>query len=487
MLKKIRTRFAPSPTGYMHIGNLRTALYEYLIAKKDGGDFILRIEDTDQARLVEGSVDIIYDTLGRVGLIHDEGPDKPGAYGPYVQSERLPMYKQYALELVEKGGAHVCFCDETIIQAQREAAEKAGVPFKFQDPCHHLKLDEIKTRVQAGEAHVIRQTIRPGVSTVFHDEVYGDIEVERDILDEQVLLKSDGFPTYNFANVIDDHTMAITHVVRGNEYLSSTPKYNLLYEDFGWEKPTYVHLPPVMKDEQHKLSKRNGDASFQDLVAKGYLPQAILNYIALLGWSPEGTQEIFTLEELTSAFSISRISKSPSIFDIEKLKWMNGQYLRALPLEKFHELCLPYYATAIQRKCDLLEVSKMLQQRVAILSEIPEMVDFIDTFRDYDVNMYFHPKMKTNKAIAITALKASLEVYGAIENWNSVEELQTRLSAVPGQLGLKNGQIYWPIRTAVTAKQFTPGGALEIPYILGKEESIQRTLAGLAKLEALQD
>jgi len=487
MNQKIRTRFAPSPTGYMHIGNLRTALYEYLVAKKEGGDFILRIEDTDQARLVEGSIEIIYDTLNRVGLHYDEGPNKPGNYGPYVQSERLPMYKGYAVDLIQKGGAHVCFCDESIIQAQREAADQAGVPFKFQDPCHHLKQADIEQRVASNEAHVIRQTIHPGASTVFHDEVYGDIEVERDILDEQVLLKSDGFPTYNFANVVDDHQMEITHVVRGNEYLSSTPKYNLLYESFGWDKPTYIHLPPVMKDEQHKLSKRNGDASFQDLVAKGYLPQAILNYIALLGWSPEGTQEIFTLEELTKAFSIERISKSPAIFDIEKLKWMNGMYLRALALEDFHALCLPYYATAIQRDCDLLEVSKMLQQRVSILAEIPEMVDFIDTFKEYDVQMYFHPKMKTDKAICIQALEASLEVYNAIENWKNVEELHTRLSLVPAALGLKNGQIYWPIRTAVTGKQFTPGGALEIPYILGKEESIRRTVFGLEKLKAFQE
>lgn len=486
MTQKVRTRFAPSPTGYMHIGNLRTALYEYLVAKKDGGDFILRIEDTDQARLVEGSVEIIYDTLNRVGLHYDEGPNNPGKFGPYVQSERLPMYKGYAETLVEKGGAHVCFCDETVIQAQREAADKAGVPFKFQDPCHHLKKEDIEAR-KASEPYVIRQTILPGVSTVFHDEVYGDIEVERDILDEQVLLKSDGFPTYNFANVVDDHTMEITHVVRGNEYLSSTPKYNLIYESFGWDKPTYIHLPPVMKDEQNKLSKRNGDASFQDLVAKGYLPQAILNYIALLGWSPEGTQEIFTLEELTQAFSVERISKSPAIFDIEKLKWMNGMYLRALSLEDFHALALPYLTQAIKRTCDLKEVSKMLHQRVAILSEIPEMVDFIDTFNDYDVNMYFHPKMKTDKAICIRALEASLEVYAAIENWDNVEELQARLSLVPAALGFKNGQVYWPIRTAVTGKQFTPGGALEIPYILGKEETLRRTHSGLEKLQSIQD
>ena len=480
-MKKVRTRFAPSPTGYMHIGNLRTALYEYLVAKKDGGDFILRIEDTDQNRLVEGSVDIIYNTLDQVGLHYDEGPDKPGNFGPYVQSERLPMYKKYADELIEKGGAHVCFCDETVIQAQRDAADKAGVPFKFQDPCHHLSKEEIETR-KASEAYVVRQTILPGASTVFHDEVYGDIEVVREILDEQVLLKSDGFPTYNFANVIDDHQMEISHVVRGNEYLSSTPKYNLIYDSFGWEKPSYIHLPPVMKDEQHKLSKRNGDASFQDLVSKGYLAPAILNYIALLGWSPETNQEIYTLEELTKVFSVKRISKSPAIFDIEKLKWMNGMYLRAMSLDEFHALCLPYYKDSIQRVCDLKEVSKILQQRLTILTEIPEMVDFIDTLADYDVQMYYHPKMKTDNAVCILALEESLKVYETIENWDSVDELHQKLSDTPVRLGIKNGQFYWPIRTAVTGKQFTPGGALEIPYILGKEETIRRTLIGLDKL-----
>lgn len=480
-MKKIRTRFAPSPTGYMHIGNLRTALYAYLIAKKDGGDFILRIEDTDQNRLVEGSVDIIYNTLSEVGLHYDEGPDRPGEVGPYVQSERLPLYKKYAEQLIEKGGAHLCFCDESVIQAQRDAAEKAGVPFKFQDPCHHLSEEELTSRKER-EAYVIRQTILPGASTSYHDEVYGDIEVDREILDEQVLLKSDGFPTYNFANVVDDHLMNISHVVRGNEYLSSTPKYNLIYESFGWEKPKYVHLPPVMKDEQHKLSKRNGDASFQDLQAKGYLPQAILNYITLLGWSPETNQEIYTLEELTNVFSIARISKSPAIFDIEKLTWMNGMYLRAMSVEDFHELCLPYYNDAIMRPCDLREVSKILQQRLSILSEIPEMVDFINTLADYEVSLFYHPKMKTNREISILALEESLKVYDTIENWNDANEVHQKLSETPARLGLKNGQFFWPIRTAITGKRFTPGGALEIPYILGKEETIRRTHIGLEKL-----
>ncbi len=485
-MTKVRTRFAPSPTGYMHIGNLRTALYEYLVAKKDGGDFILRIEDTDQNRQVEGSVDIIYSTLLGVGLNYDEGPDKPGQFGPYIQSERLPMYKQYALELIDKGGAHICFCNEDIISAQRQAAEVTGTPYKFNDPCHNLDAAVIKARMET-EPYVIRQTISAGAPTVFHDEVYGDIEVERDILDEQVLLKSDGFPTYNFANVVDDHTMEITHVVRGNEYLSSTPKYNLIYDSFGWPKPVYIHLPPVMKDEQHKLSKRNGDASFQDLVSQGYLPQAILNYIALLGWAPETTQEIFTLAELVLAFSVERISKSPAIFDIEKLKWMNGMYLRALSLEDFHALCIPFYQDHLTIKTDFLEISKMLQPRLVILSDIPEMIDFLNALPDYDVQMYFHPKMKTDKAICITALEASIELFAHFKAWDDVLAFQTALSALPIKLSLKNGQVYWPIRTAVTGKQFTPGGAMEIPYILGQAETIFRCQVGLAKLKALTD
>lgn len=486
-MKKIRTRFAPSPTGYMHIGNLRTALYEYLVAKGSGGDFVLRIEDTDQSRLVEGAVDIIYDTLNSVGLKYDEGPDKGGKFGPYVQSERLPIYKEYAEKLIDLGGAHYCFCSEDDIQAQRDEAERAGTPFKFRDPCHGITLAEGRACIQSGQAYVVRQTIKlEGDKTTYHDEVYGDIEVDRDILDESILMKSDGYPTYNFCNVIDDHLMEITHVVRGNEYLSSTPKYNMIYDSFGWDRPSYIHLPPVMKDEQHKLSKRNGDASFQDLVAKGYLGAAILNYIALLGWSPETEQEIYTLEELTKAFHISRISKSPAIFDIEKLKWMNGMYLRAMTVAEFNQLGLPYYMNAIQRNCDLMEVSKILQPRVNILGEIPEMVDFIDVLPDYDVIMFFHKKMKTDKAICLRALHASLEVYEAISDWSSVLELQERLSKLPELMEMKNGQVYWPIRTAVTGKQFTPGGALEIPYILGKEETIRRTNIAIAKLEAYQ-
>lgn len=482
-MKKVRTRFAPSPTGYMHIGNLRTALFEYLIAKHEGGDFILRIEDTDQGRLVEGATDIIYDTLRTVGLKHDEGPDIGGDHGPYVQSERLPMYKKYAEELVERGGAHYCFCSEEEIERQRKEAESLGISFKYDDPCKHLSKEEAKARVAANEPYVIRQTIKNVGETYFDDEVYGRIEVDGDLLDEQILIKSDGFPTYNFANIIDDHQMEITHVVRGNEYLSSTPKYNLIYQAYGWDIPTYVHVPPVMKDEHHKLSKRNGDASFQDLVAKGYLPQAILNYIALLGWSPESEQEIYTLEELIHAFQIERISKSPAIFDIDKLTWMNGVYLRNMSAEDFYELIKPYLEEAIHSDVDLFCVAKILQPRVDILSQIKESVDFIDVLPEYDCSMYVHKKMKTTLEIALRALKAAKSALSELDDWSKEETIHDLLLALPKQLEMKNGQVLWPVRTAITGKQFTPGGAIEIAHILGKEECLRRIDRGIAKLE----
>ena len=484
MSKKVRTRFAPSPTGYMHIGNLRTALFEYLIAKHEGGDFILRIEDTDQGRLVEGATDIIYDTLKAVGLQHDEGPDIGGDHGPYVQSQRLPMYKKYAEELVELGGAHYCFCSEEEIERQRKEAESLGISFKYDDPCKHISLEEAKARVAAGEPYVIRQTIKNNQETYFDDEVYGRIEVDSDVLDEQILIKSDGFPTYNFANIIDDHQMEITHVVRGNEYLSSTPKYNLIYQAYGWGIPTYVHVPPVMKDEHHKLSKRNGDASFQDLVAKGYLPQAILNYIALLGWSPESDQEIYTLEELIQVFNIARISKSPAIFDIDKLTWMNGVYLRNMSVEEFHALILPILQKSIHRKVDLMAVARILQPRIDILSQIEESVDFIDELPEYDCQMYIHKKMKTTLEISLKALEAARAALADLEDWSSEETIHELLLSLPKQLEMKNGQVLWPIRTAITGKQFTPGGAIELTYILGKEEVLARIDNGIAKLKA---
>ena len=482
-MKKVRTRFAPSPTGYMHIGNLRTALFEYLIAKHEGGDFILRIEDTDQGRLVEGATDIIYDTLRTVGLKHDEGPDVGGDHGPYVQSERLPMYKAYAKQLVELGGAHYCFCSEEEIERQRKEADSLGISFKYDDPCKHISLEEAKARVAAGEPYVIRQTINNVGETYFDDEVYGRIEFDTDVLDESVLIKSDGFPTYNFANIIDDHQMEITHVVRGNEYLSSTPKYNLIYEAYGWDIPTYVHVPPVMKDEHHKLSKRNGDASFQDLVAKGYLPEAILNYIALLGWSPETEQEIYTLDELIKVFNISRISKSPAIFDIDKLTWMNGVYLRNMDLDQYYDLVKPYLEEAIHSEVDLRSVAKILQPRVDTLAQIKESVDFIDELPEYDCAMYIHKKMKTTLEISLRSLNAAREALAALDDWSEEETIHDLLLSLPKQLEMKNGQVLWPVRTAITGKQFTPGGAIEIAHILGKEETLKRIDRGIAKLE----
>ena len=467
----------------MHIGNLRTALFEYLIAKHEGGDFILRIEDTDQGRLVEGATDIIYDTLRTVGLKHDEGPDVGGDHGPYVQSERLPMYKAYAEQLVELGGAHYCFCSEEEIERQRKEADSLGISFKYDDPCKHISLEEAKARVAAGEPYVIRQTINNVGETYFDDEVYGRIEFDTDVLDESVLIKSDGFPTYNFANIIDDHQMEITHVVRGNEYLSSTPKYNLIYEAYGWDIPTYVHVPPVMKDEHHKLSKRNGDASFQDLVAKGYLPEAILNYIALLGWSPETEQEIYTLDELIKVFNISRISKSPAIFDIDKLTWMNGVYLRNMDLDQYYDLVKPYLEEAIHSKVDLRSVAKILQPRVDTLAQIKESVDFIDELPEYDCAMYIHKKMKTTLEISLRSLNAAREALAALDDWSEEETIHDLLLSLPKQLEMKNGQVLWPVRTAITGKQFTPGGAIEIAHILGKEETLKRIDRGIAKLE----
>ena len=478
-MSEARTRFAPSPTGYMHIGNLRTALYEYLVAKKDNGTFILRIEDTDQGRLVEGAVDVIYNTMRECGLKHDEGPDVGGEYGPYVQSERMGMYKQYAEQLVELGGAHYCFCDEARLEAERE---EKGDSFKYDDPCKYLTKEEIQAKLDAGEPYVIRQNIDPTETACFDDEVYGHIEVSCADLDEQILLKSDGFPTYNFANVIDDHLMKISHVVRGNEYLSSSPKYNLIYDAFGWDKPTYIHLPPVMKDEFHKLSKRNGDASFQDLVAKGYLPAAIMNYIALLGWSPADNEEIFTLEELSKKFDVARISKSPSIFDIEKLTWMNGVYIRNMEAEAWHEMALPYINNAVKGEFDTRLIANILQQRMNTLGEIEEAIDFFDELPDYSTDLFVNKKMKTTDEVALTSLKASKEMLEGLTEYN-FDTLHEGYLGLAGKLEMKNGQIMYPVRIAITGKERTPGGAVEISNILGKEETIRRIEVAIKKLE----
>ena len=484
MTRRTRTRFAPSPTGYMHIGNLRTALFEYLIAKHDGGDFLLRIEDTDQERKVEGAEQIIYDTLRSVGLNWDEGPDIGGDYGPYVQSERLPMYMDYAKQLVENGSAHYCFCSQEEIEAQRKEAESLGISFKFDDPCKHLSSEEIQAKLDAGEPFVIRQTIHNVGETSFDDEVYGHIEFDGDLLDEQILIKSDGFPTYNFANIIDDHTMAISHVVRGNEYLSSTPKYNLLYDAYGWQRPVYVHVPPVMKDEQHKLSKRNGDASYQDLVAKGYLPDAVINYLALLGWSPEGDQEIFTVQELIDQFDVKRISRSPAIFDIDKLTWMNGEYLRRMDEDTYFETVRPYLEDAVKSDVDLRAIAKILQPRIDKLSDIAENIDFIDEMPEYDLELYRHKKMKSNPEVALTSLKAARPVLADLENWQDEAAIHDVLLQLPKDMGLKNGQVLWPVRIAISGKQFTPGGAIEIAHILGKDETLARIDRAIARLEA---
>ena len=483
----IRTRFAPSPTGYMHIGNLRTALYAYLVAKKDpDGVFILRIEDTDQGRLVEGATDIIYETLKQCGLKHDEGPDVGGPVGPYVQSDRVKsgLYMKYAKELIAKGGAHYCFCDEDMINAQRELQEARGESFKYDDPCKKLSIEECENRIANGEKFVIRQTIPETGTTSFEDEVFGKITVDNETLDEQILIKSDGFPTYNFANVVDDHLMGITDVVRGMEYLSSTPKYNLIYDAFGWDIPRYIHCPPVMKDEHHKLSKRNGDASFQDLVAKGYLPGAILNYIALLGWSPEEDKEIFTLDELVKAFNVKHIGKMGAIFDPEKLKWINGMWLRNMDLDSYYDLVKPYIDEAVKGDFDGKKIAAILQQRAQTLNEIPGMLDFFDTFPSYDSSLYVNKKMKTDEAVSLESLKACYELLESMDeaDWNQ-EDLHTQLLALPKKMGRKNGQVLFPLRLAITGKQFTPGGAIEIADILGKKETLRRLDLSIKQLE----
>ena len=474
---KSRTRFAPSPTGYMHIGNLRTALYEYLIAKANGGDFILRIEDTDQKRYVEGATDIIFETLKRVGMNWDEGPDIGGNYGPYVQSERKSIYAEYAHKLVELGGAHYCFCTQ---KEENNNEENNENHIKIQDPCKNISIEEAKQRIANGESFVVRQNINKKGTSVFHDVVYGDIEIDYDELDEGVLLKSDGLPTYNFANVIDDHLMEITHVVRGNEYISSTPKYNLIYESFGWTPPIYVHVPPVMKDAQHKLSKRNGDASFQDLVAKGYLPEAILNYIALLGWNPGTEQEIFSLQELTECFSSDRLNKSPAIFDITKLTWMNGCYIRNLSANDFHQLALPYYKD-MPNFVNLTSLSATLQPRIETLNDILTQTDFLINVPEYDISLYENKKMKTNPEIALNSLELVIPSLENISEWTN-ENLFETLKDLAIQNELKNGQILYPVRIALSGKETTPGGATELAVILGKDETIQRIKNAISKL-----
>lgn len=482
MSQRVRTRFAPSPTGYMHIGNLRTALYTYLIAKKNGGDFILRIEDTDQERYVEGAVDVIYDTLRKAGLKWDEGPDVGGDYGPYVQSERMGMFKDYALKLIESGNAYYCFCDKDRLDEVRKIQEASHIPPMYDRHCRNLSKEEIDEKLTAGIPYVIRQKMPLEGTTTFHDEIYGDITVDNSTLDDQILIKTDGMPTYNFANVVDDHTMGITHVVRGNEYLSSAPKYNLLYKAFGWDVPVYIHCPPVMKDQTSKLSKRNGDASFEDIVAKGYLPEAVVNFIALLGWAPKGEEEIFSLDELIENFDINGISKSPAIFDPVKLKAVNAAHIRRMKPEVFLEHVTPYIRQTVKREdIDLPLLASVLQPRTELFNDVPEMVDFIDELPEYDISMYCHKKMKTNEGTALEALKAVLPVLENLDEWNT-ESIHKALFDLIAKLEVKNGWLLWPVRTAVSGKQFTPGGGVELCDILGKEDTLSRIRRGIEKL-----
>ena len=481
-MNKVRTRFAPSPTGYMHIGNLRTALFTYIIAKKNGGDFILRIEDTDQGRLVEGATDVIYKTLRDCGLNWDEGPDVGGPVGPYIQSERMGMFKQYAVELVEKREAYYCFCDKERLEEVRAIQEASGIMPMYDRHCRDLSKEEVQAKLDAGIPYVIRQKVPTEGEVTFHDELYGDITVPCSTLDDQILIKTDGMPTYNFANVVDDHLMGITHVVRGNEYLASAPKYNLLYNAFGWEVPKYIHVEHIMKDKQHKLSKRDGDASYQDLMEKGYLTPAVLNYIALLGWAPKGEQEIFTLEELIEEFDISGLSKSPAIFDAVKLKAINGEYIRKLSIDEYLENALPYIKKAVKREdVDVKRIAQLLQPRTELFTDIPEQIDFIDELPEYENALYCHKKMKTNEENSLESLNAILPVLEGISDWTE-ENIHEALFKLIEEKGVKNGIILWPLRVAVSGKSFTPGGGIELCVILGKEESIARIKKGIEKL-----
>lgn len=483
MERQVRTRFAPSPTGYMHIGNLRTALYEYLVAKSQNGKFILRIEDTDQERLVEGAVDIIYNTLKLCGMKHDEGPDIGGPYGPYVQSDRKNTYRPYAEELIEKGHAYYCFCSKERLDALRAECEEKNQTFMYDRHCLNLSKEEIAAKLRNKEPYVIRQKMPREGTTTFEDVVYGTISIENSMLEDQILLKSDGLPTYNFANVIDDHLMDITHVVRGSEYLSSTPKYNLLYEAFGWDIPIYIHLPLIVKPDGSKISKRKGDASFEDLLKMGFLVEAIINYIALLGWSPDSNQEMFTLSELEKVFNIKNISKSPSAFDMDKLRWFNAQYIRAMSAEEFHALVLPYLSESISNKeIDLFKISKLLQARTEVLTDIPSKIGFFNELCDYDLNIYVHKKMKTTLDNSLKSLKEALPVLENMDDWNE-SSIHDNLLGLAERLGIKNGQMLWPVRTALSGWEVTPGGAIEIADILGKNESLRRIKIGIERLE----
>ena len=481
-MSKVRTRFAPSPTGRMHVGNLRTALYAYLIAKHEDGSFMLRIEDTDQERFVEGALDIIYRTLAKTGLVHDEGPDKDGGYGPYVQSERNAqgIYLKYAKQLIEQGDAYYCFCTKERLESLKSSVGEKEIAM-YDKHCLHLSKEEIEEKLANGEPYVIRFNMPTEGTTTFEDDIYGAITVPNNELDDLILIKSDGYPTYNFANVVDDHLMGITHVVRGNEYLSSSPKYNRIYEAFGWEIPTYVHCPLITNEEHKKLSKRSGHSSYEDLVEQGFLTEAIVNYVALLGWCPEDNREIFSLEELVKVFDYHHMSKSPAVFDIQKLRWMNGEYMKAMDDDKFYEMALPYLKQVITKDLDLRKIAGMVKTRIEVLPDITDLVDFFETVPEYDIAMYTHKKMKTNPEISLEVLEKILPVLEGTEDYSN-DAMYELLCGFAKENGYKNGQILWPIRTALSGKQMTPAGATEILEILGKEESIQRIKAAIEKL-----
>ena len=481
---KIRTRYAPSPTGRMHVGNLRTALYAYLIAKHEGGDFLLRIEDTDQEREVEGAVDIINRTLQETGLIHDEGPDKDGGCGPYVQSERQAqgIYLKYAKMLVEKGEAYYCFCTQERLESLKKTVNGEEI-MQYDKHCLSLSREEVEENLKKGMPYVIRQNNPREGTTTFHDELYGDITVDNAELDDMVLIKSDGFPTYNFANVVDDHLMGITHVVRGNEYLSSAPKYNRLYDAFGWEVPVYVHCPLITDENHKKLSKRSGHSSFEDLVDQGFLPEAVVNFVALLGWSPESDEEMFTLEELVKEFDYHRISKSPAVFDMVKLRWMNGEYIKKMDFERFYTMAEPYLKKVISRPLDLRKIAAMVKTRIEVFPDIEAHVDFFQEVPEYDVSMYNHKKMKTDPEKGLALLKDVRPLLAAQEDFSN-DALFEMLKKYGEEKGYKTGYIMWPIRTALSGKETTPAGATEILDVLGKEEALRRIDAAIEKLSA---
>lgn len=485
-MSKVRTRFAPSPTGKMHVGNLRTALYAYLIAKHEDGDFMLRIEDTDQERFVEGALEIIYHTLEETGLVHDEGPDKDGGVGPYVQSERNAsgLYLKYAKQLIEQGDAYYCFCDkERLDSLKSKVSEDGGTEIVAYDKhCLGLSKEEVEANLAAGKPYVIRFNMPTEGTTTFHDDIYGDITVPNEELEDLILIKSDGYPTYNFANVVDDHLMGITHVVRGNEYLSSAPKYNKIYEAFGWEVPTYVHCPLITDENHKKLSKRCGHSSYEDLINQGFITEAVVNYVALLGWCPSGNQEIFSLEELVKEFDYRHMSKSPAVFDIVKLKWMNGEYLKSMDFEKFYEKAEPVIREVVTKDYDLKKIANLVKTRIEVFPDIKEQIDFFEELPEYDTAMYCHKKMKTNEEKSLEVLREVLPLLEVQENFSNDALFELLKGYVEGK-GVKVGYVMWPLRTAVSGKQSTPGGATEIMEILGREESVKRIKKGIELLE----